>query len=107
MTQNNNRQSASQRRAMKTSNPYMITSASQRRTTQRAQSGKGTSAEAIKNKDIDMATIQRMLANPTIEVTTEQLKQEYGYVLRDIRSMFVVAAGLITLLVALALILPR
>jgi hypothetical protein len=104
---NNDRLTASQRRAKKTSNPYMTTSASQRRAAERAKAGKGASTEVVQNKELDVATIREMLAHPTKVVTTEDLKREYGYVLNDIRNMFTVAAGLIALLVILALVLPR
>jgi hypothetical protein len=51
--------------------------------------------------------INELLHNPTKVVTEDQLRSEYGYVLADIRGMFALAAGLIVLLIALAMLLPR
>jgi hypothetical protein len=39
-------------------------------------------------------------------VSEAELRQQYGYVLRDIRSMFVLAGVLIVLMLALMLLLP-
>lgn len=50
----------------------------------------------------DTAYIAERLANPTIVVTEEQLRAEYGHVLRDIRSMFLLAMTLFAALIILA-----
>lgn len=46
--------------------------------------------------------IAELLAKPTKMVTEAELRQEYLHVVRDIRSMFVLAAALMILLVVLA-----
>ncbi|GAB4511979.1 MAG: hypothetical protein OHK0046_10810 [Anaerolineae bacterium] len=51
---------------------------------------------------MDNETMERLLANPTKFVSEEQLHQEYGYVLRDLRNMGVLAAALFVILVILA-----
>jgi hypothetical protein len=51
--------------------------------------------------------VAKMLANPTKEVTEEDLRQQYGYVLADLRSMGILAASLMVALIVLAQILPR
>ena len=51
--------------------------------------------------------VSNMLEHPTITVTEDQLRQEYGYVVSDLRSMALLAAGLIVALVVLAQILPK
>jgi hypothetical protein len=60
-------------------------------------------AETSLSQDV----INELLYNPTMTVTEDQLRSEYGYVLTDIRGMFILAAGLIVLLFALATLLPR
>jgi hypothetical protein len=53
----------------------------------------------------DPETVQQLLANPTKIVTEEELRQEYGYVLSDLKSMGLLAAGLIVALVVIAQLL--
>ncbi len=43
-----------------------------------------------------------MLANPSVEVTEEQLREEYSFVLSDLRNMGILAAALFVVLVLLA-----
>lgn len=49
----------------------------------------------------DMAYIRARLANPTRVVTEDQLKQEYGYVIKDLRWMGGLAAILVVALVVI------
>ena len=51
------------------------------------------------------AVVRKMLANPTKVVTEAQLRQEYGYVLTDLKSMGLLAAGLILALIVIAQLL--
>jgi hypothetical protein len=119
------RPNASQRRA---SNPYNTVAASKRRAERMARSGRR--APGIDNLDaleaaeaallgrpapqerksaanqLDQETIADILANPTKIVTEEELRSEYTYVLNDIRSMGLLALGLVVLLVVLASVLP-
>jgi hypothetical protein len=57
-----------------------------------------------KNKDeLDHETIRRLLINPTKEVTEEELRADYGYVLNDIRNMLILTVFMVTLMVVLGL----
>lgn len=52
--------------------------------------------------ELDNDVIQEMLANPTDFVSEEQMREEYQYVLFDLRNMGILAAVLMVFLVALA-----
>jgi hypothetical protein len=62
---------------------------------------------ARKKNDLDQATIARILANPTKQVSEEELRETYHYVLSDLRGMAILAAGLIVALIVLAQVLPK
>jgi hypothetical protein len=49
--------------------------------------------------------IEEALANPTIEVSEEALREEYSHVLVDLRNMGVLAAILIAVIVGLSFVL--
>lgn len=51
---------------------------------------------------LDNATIEEMLAKPTRFISDEQLRQEYGYVLADLRKMAALAMALMVALVVMA-----
>ena len=51
---------------------------------------------------LDSETIENALANPTIFVSAEQLREEYGYVISDLRGMGILAGILMVFLFALA-----
>lgn len=55
-----------------------------------------------KDGSMDSSAMEQMLANPTIFVTEEELRSEYGFVLADLRNMGILAAGLMVLLIGLA-----
>jgi hypothetical protein len=55
-----------------------------------------------KRGDLDAEVIREMLENPTDFVSEEQLREEYQFVLFDLRNMGILAAALMVLLVALA-----
>lgn len=57
--------------------------------------------------DLDAALVAELLHNPTKEVSAATLKEQYSYVIADIRSMAILAAGLFALLIVLAFVLPR
>ena len=63
----------------------------------------GSPARAAKHKEDkhDMAYIRARLANPTRVVTEDQLKQEYGYVIKDLRWMGGLAAIMVIALVVI------
>ncbi|MCU0495723.1 MAG: hypothetical protein MUF87_00065 [Anaerolineae bacterium] len=58
-----------------------------------------------KNVELTLADIQDLLDHPTIEVTEEQLHAQYGYVLRDLRNMGILAVSLFIALFVLSLVL--
>jgi hypothetical protein len=97
---------ASERRATgKGSNPFNTISARERRTRTGRERASLTSDKP--EERIDQATLAQILAHPTKDVSEEELRQEYGYVVADLRSMGVLAASLMVLLVALATLLPK
>jgi hypothetical protein len=76
------------------------TSSARRRTT--------TDTASKRRKDeMDMDYIRNRLEHPTRTVTEEQLRQEYSYVTKDLRSMAILAVALIAALVVLAQVLPK
>ncbi|MDZ4766120.1 MAG: hypothetical protein SGI73_16390 [Chloroflexota bacterium] len=114
-------------------NPYSTVSASKRRAQRQAQLAQQSSARrqlsitgtdpqerdrlaqqrersAVVAKKIQLAgsdLTAQLLEHPTKFVSEDELRTAYTYVLRDLRSMGVLAAGLIILLVVLAQVLPR
>jgi hypothetical protein len=62
--------------------------------------------EKEKKGQLDLSVMRERLANPTRNVTTEELANEYGYVVRDLRSIALLSGGLILLLIVLATVLP-
>lgn len=63
------------------------------------------SAQYSQRKDrntMDPSQVQFALTHPTINVTEEQLHEEYGFVLADLRNMGLLAAVLMVVLVLLA-----
>jgi hypothetical protein len=55
-----------------------------------------------RKKELDSDGIARLLAHPTKVVTEAELRERYRYVLNDLRSMAVLAAILVVVLVAAA-----
>jgi hypothetical protein len=49
--------------------------------------------------------IEESLANPSVEVSEESLRAEYGHVLIDLRNMGLLAAVLIAVIIALSFVL--
>lgn len=98
----------SENRRNRGNNPYRTVSASERRARRRARDGGAKPASVERAApELPQDLVSEMLLNPTKVVTEEQLRGEYGYVLADIRSMAILAAGLVVLLVVLATVLPR
>lgn len=52
--------------------------------------------------ELELEVIEDMLAHPTDVVTEEQLREDYGHVLLDLRNMGILAAILMVVLVGLA-----
>jgi hypothetical protein len=100
------RMKASERRAAtsKGSNPFNTISARQRR----ARTGRQPTSLTSEPREarIDQSTLAEILAHPTKEVSEDELRQQYSYVVADLRSMGLLAASLMVLLVVLATLLP-
>ena len=81
------------------------TSAAERRQRRRREVG---AAQLQRRKDeggLDAETVSDMLANPTRIVSEADLRADYGFVIKDLRNMGVLAAALFVALVIAALIL--
>lgn len=63
--------------------------------------------KAKERGELDFETIKDMLIHPTIFPTTESLKQEYAVVVRDLRSMGILAFSLIAVIVVLSQFIGR
>lgn len=94
-------------------NPYRTIAARQRRVITRTRSRAGERRARVQDAgrerrpELDAERISELLENPTIEVTEEELRREYTYVLTDLRSMGLLAAGLFVTLIVLAQVLPQ
>lgn len=53
------------------------------------------------SRALDHAKVREMLANPTKQVSADDLKREYAHVLDDIRNMLLLSAGLLVFMVIL------
>ena len=51
------------------------------------------------------AAIADLLANPTKVVTEDDLRADYGFVIKDLRNMGILAAGLFVALIVVSLVL--
>lgn len=88
--------------------PPRRTESSRERTSRRRTPGaSSTSGISRKDKTSDPAYVRNLLANPTKIVTEDQLRQEYSYVLADLRSMGTLAAILFVALIVVAQILAN
>lgn len=65
------------------------------------------SAAQANTQHLEAERIAYLLEHPTKPVTEAELRAEYGYVLADVRNMFVLAGALVVVLLGLALLLPR
>ncbi|GEM_PF-914387 len=94
-------------------NPMMTRSAASRRAEREArrrsitQMGDESARTPIKTQLLDQDKITELLHNPTRFVSEDELRQEYSYVIADIRSMGILTGSLIVLMIVLAQILPR
>ena len=65
-------------------------------------------AQLERRKDagaLDGEYVAELLANPTKMVTEDDLRADYGFVIRDLRNMGILAAGLFIALVIVSLVL--
>jgi hypothetical protein len=72
-----------------------------RSSSKRTQSAQPKGARA----NMDTQVIKNRLLHPTRLVTEDQLRQEYGYVMHDLRTIAVIAIAMIVLMVVLAQVL--
>ena len=122
MTNKSNKSRADRERAAKMrsayTNPYKTVSAAQRRIKEDVQAERAEGGSAWRErrdaerraKQGDGPThemIQEALHNPTKSVTEAELREQYNHVVADLRSMAMLAAGLVVVLVSLAFLLPR
>ena len=63
--------------------------------------------EETRKKALTSQDISEMLANPTKTVSEVELRAQYGFVLRDLRSMGILAGASFVFLIALAVLLPH
>lgn len=59
-----------------------------------------------KRGELDQATIKDLLIHPTKFPNAGDLRRDYTYVVKDLRNMFLLSAGLVAFLVALSVVLP-
>src|SRR6185436_12155334 len=85
--------------------PAAATSAPRRSTATRSPARRAKGAYAVgasgHSRNVDAARTLQMLENPTRIVTEDQLRGEYGYVVNELRGMFLLAGGMLVVLVVL------
>ncbi len=91
--------SGSSRRSDRVS--YSARSAGERR------ASRGGKSRSSGSTDLRSGVVASMLENPTLQVSEAELRQEYGYVISDLRSMAVLSIALVITLVVLAQVLPK
>lgn len=63
--------------------------------------------EETRKKSLTSEDISELLANPTKTVTEAELRAQYGFVLRDLRNMGMLAGASFVFLIVLAVLLPH
>lgn len=100
------------------SNPYVTVPARERRartgiradeggTVRRVRRDRKVSEGLQKDETLDAETIAYLLHHPTKTVSEDELRRDYSYVLADLRSMGILAVGLVATLVVLAFVFVR
>jgi hypothetical protein len=62
-------------------------------------------AKGGRKEHYDIEIVKNRLEHPTRIVTEAELRHDYGYVIKDLRSMFILAAALIAIMVVISVIL--
>ncbi len=62
-------------------------------------------SDKVSYEEMSHEEVMHLLDNPTRSVSEAELRAQYGYVLRDLRSMFVLAAALFVVMIVAAAIL--
>jgi hypothetical protein len=101
------RPTATERRAQQAKNPYSTVSARERRAREQATTGTAIPTADVKSIALTTAQISELLDNPTKTVSEAEMRAQYAYVLKDLRSMGVLTAALFALLIALAFLFPQ
>jgi hypothetical protein len=83
--------------------PAAPSAASRPRTTRRRT--EPVRAKGGRKENYDMDVIKNRLEHPTRMVTEAELRQDYSYVIKDLRSMAVLAAALIVVMIVIAQII--
>ncbi len=73
-----------------------------RRTTPSVSSRAATRKRSV--EEMTPAEIEELLHNPTRVVSEDELRDQYGYVLKDLRNMGLLAAALFAALIVIALV---
>ena len=94
-------------------NPYRTRTAAQIRAEREARGKRSitslTDEPRAPRRDnvLEQAKVAELLRNPTRVVTEDELRHDYTYVVKDLRGMGLLAAGLVVVLISLAYLLPR
>ncbi len=98
---------ASSANALRTNRRRGSSVTSSRTSSSSRSSRRGSLSREPRRRELKPEVVSQMLENPTIEVSEDQLRQEYGYVVNDLRSMALVAVALVIALVVMAQLLPK
>jgi hypothetical protein len=83
-----------------------VASASQPKSRRRRRDLQAAQLDKRKNAgELDAEYVANLLANPTKIVTEEDLHQDYGYVIKDLRNMGILATVLFVALIGIALVI--
>lgn len=85
---------------------YGARSARERRAERSVRTGSSARRER-KHDELSQEVVAELLEHPTLTVSEDELRKEYSYVIADLRSMALLSAGLIVMLMVLAQILPK
>jgi hypothetical protein len=101
------RPTATERRAQQSRSQFGTVSARERRARDQAVAGKITPTTDVKDVALTTAQISELLDHPTKTVSEAEMRMQYAYVLKDLRSMGVLTAALFALLIVMSLLLPK
>ena len=92
----------------RTAEPRVTSAGMSRSASAAARRGRGVRPVTANGKrEMDHNRIAAILEHPTRFVSDEELKQQYGYVIEELRQVGMVAAGLLVVLVVLAYLIPK
>jgi hypothetical protein len=82
--------------------PKVTPSAPRTRSSTTRRRSEPAQSKGARKERYDPEVVKNRLLNPTRVVTEEQLRQEYGFVIRDLRTIAMIAAAMIALMIVLA-----